>query len=123
MPRTEVLLFRCEDGSIPFMAWWHGLNPGARVKCAVRIKRLMDRGHELRRPDVDYLRDGIYELRARFEKIQIRMLYFFNGSHVVVLSHGFTKRDVVPAREIHLASARRMLVEQDANRYCCRRAI
>ena len=37
-------------------------------------------GHELRRPKADFLRDGIYELRAREGRANYRVLYFFHGS-------------------------------------------
>lgn len=48
-------------------------------KCRVRIERLRDLGHELRRPEADLLRDGIYELRVRLGTLNYRMLYFFHG--------------------------------------------
>ncbi len=38
-----------------------------------------DLGHELRRPEADYLRHGIYELRGNHQGIQDRMPYFFHG--------------------------------------------
>jgi DNA-binding XRE family transcriptional regulator len=47
------------------------------AKCAVRIRRLADLGHELRRPEADLLRDGICELRARLGTVNYRILYFF----------------------------------------------
>ena len=36
----------------------------AQDKCRVGIERLRDLGHELGRPETDYLQDGIYELRV-----------------------------------------------------------
>jgi hypothetical protein len=39
----------------------------AQQKCLARLKRLEDLGHELRRPEADYLRDGRRpNLDARF---------------------------------------------------------
>lgn len=43
-------------------------------------------GHELRRPEADFLRDGIYELRVSLQGQQYRMLYFFHGKVVAVVS-------------------------------------
>jgi hypothetical protein len=40
------------------------LQPKALDKCTVRIERPQEMGHELRRPEADFLRDGIYELRV-----------------------------------------------------------
>jgi hypothetical protein len=31
-------------------------------KCHLRLERLREMGHELRRPEADFLRDGIYEI-------------------------------------------------------------
>jgi phage-related protein len=59
---------------------------------------------ELRRPAADFLRDGIYELRAKHVKVQYRILYFFHGQNVVVLGHAFVKEESqVPNEDIDLA--------------------
>ena len=59
--------------------WLDGLQPKHRAKCVKWIEILKSFGHELRRPESDYLRDGIYELRVRFQSLNYRMLYFFHG--------------------------------------------
>src|SRR5258706_2853136 len=96
MHRTDLYLYRDEDGSLPLLEWLDTLNRKARRKCLGRIKRLTELGHELRRPEADYLRDGIYELRASYQGIHYRLLYFFAGKAVVVLSRGITKEREVP---------------------------
>ncbi len=65
--------------SSPFLDWFDGLPPKAQDKCRVRIERLRELGHELRRPEADYLRDGIYELRVKHQGVNYRLLYFFHG--------------------------------------------
>jgi hypothetical protein len=68
MPETRLLFFKEAAGAAPVWAWLKDLrasNPRAYAKCVVRIRRLAEMGHELRRPEGDLLRDGIYELRAR----------------------------------------------------------
>jgi phage-related protein len=83
--------------------WLNG-STVARAKCRVRLERLEELGRELRRPEADYLRDNIYELRAQHGGINYRMLYFFHGRTAVVVSHGLTKQQAeVPAREIERA--------------------
>ena len=72
----------------------------------VRIQRLASRGHELRRPNCDFLRDGIYELRFAHRHVNYRVLYFFDGRRAV-LSHGIVKERRVPDREIDLAVRRK----------------
>jgi len=113
MPQTEVVLFAEDDGSCPLLEWLDGLSTKAQDKCVARIERLTAMGHELRRPEADFLRDGIYELRTSLQGIQYRMLYFFHENRVI-LSHGLIKRQrEVPPREIDLAVAHRTWFEKD----------
>lgn len=112
MPRTTVVIFCEEDGKIPLLAWFDKLPRKAQDKCFVRIERLAELGHELRRPEAGYLRDGIYELRAKHAGVNYRMLYFFHGKTAVVLSHGFSKQKArVPEREIRSALKRKRRFE------------
>ena len=117
MPHVTILLFREADGSVPLVDWLHGLPPKAEMKCRVKLERLAELGHEIRRPEADYLRDGIYELRATFHGTHHRMLYFFLGRSAVVVSHGFEKERAVPPREIDLAILRKAWVERDLIRH------
>jgi phage-related protein len=104
VPATDVVFFQERMGKTPpLIEWLDGLPSKAQAKCLARLKRLEDLGHELRRPEADYLRDGIYELRASFQGIHYRMLYFFHGRAAVVVSHGLTKKQEVPASEIDQA--------------------
>jgi hypothetical protein len=83
----------------------------------VRIERLKELGHELRRPEADLLRDGIHELRVNLRGINYRMLYFFHGSVAAVLSHGTVKEGIVPPREIEHAIERKRRFEQNVTRH------
>jgi len=111
LPKTRVLLYREDDGTVPLLEWLDSLPSKAVAKCRVRIERLADLGHELRRPEADLLRDGIYELRVGLQGQNYRMLYFFHGKAVVVLSHGLVKEREVPPKEIDRALQRRRRFE------------
>ena len=74
-------------------------------------------GHELRRPEADYLRDGIYELRVGLRGINYRMLYFFHGKVAAVLAHGLVKEREVPPREVEEAIRRKRKFELDPGRH------
>jgi phage-related protein len=89
------------------MRWFDTLSLKAIQKCHVRLERLEQLGHELRRPEADYLRDGIHELRATYQGVHHRMLYFFHGRAAVIVSHGLVKERAVPPREIDLAVRRK----------------
>ncbi len=69
MPKTNVVFFQEEDGSVPILEWLDSLQPKALDKCTVRIERLGELGHELRRPEADFLQDGIYELRVGLQHV------------------------------------------------------
>ncbi len=104
MPSVAVIFFQeAERKTPPLIEWLDELPQMAQIKCLARLKRLEDLGHELRRPEADYLRDGIYELRASLQGVHYRMLYFFHGRAAVVLTHGIVKEREVPPREIDRA--------------------
>lgn len=98
--------------------WFEDLGEKAQDKCLVRIERLRELGHELRRPEVDLLRDGIYELRTKHQRVNYRMLYFFHRQDAIVLSHGITKQqDEVPPAEIDRAIERKNRFAADPGRH------
>lgn len=101
----------------PVLEWLDTLPPKAQDKCRIRIERLRELGHELRRPEADLLRNGIYELRVGLQSVNYRILYFFQGKVAAVLAHGLVKKRVVPSREIELAIARKHKFEQAPERH------
>lgn len=113
MPRTRVVLYREADGAVPLLSWLDSLPEKVREKCLLRVRRLAELGHELRRPEADLLRDGIYELRVGFRGQNYRMLYFFHGTVAAVLSHGLVKEAEVPPKEIDWARERKKRFEKD----------
>jgi hypothetical protein len=122
MPQTEVRVFRERDGSVPLTDWLDHLenrNVRAYAKCVALIQRLAAEGHALRRPTVDYLRDGIYELRTKDGRVNYRILFAYceGRRNVAVLSHGLTKEREVDDGDIETAIRRMELVRKDFNRY------
>ena len=81
------------------------------------MERLREMGHELRRPEADYLRDGIYELRVTLRGVNHRILYFFHGNIAAVVSHGLVKERVVPPREIDHAIERMRQFETNPKKH------
>lgn len=117
MPRTEVILFKENDKSVPLVAWLESVPKKPQAKCVAALARLEELGHELRRPEADYLRDDIHELRVRFQRVNYRMLYFFHGRTVAVVSHGCTKQRAVPKREIDAAVKRMERFRKDPKKH------
>ncbi len=106
MPETRVIFYREDDGTVPLLEWLDDVPAKVQLKCLARIERLKQEGHALRRPEADFLRDKIYELRVGFQGINYRMLYFFHGNIAAVVSHGIIKEDKVPPKEIETAIER-----------------
>jgi hypothetical protein len=120
MPQTEVHLFKDSKGKVPCQIWLDELKntePKAYAKCLERVLQLSTLGFELRRPHADVLRDGIRELRIRNKNVQYRLLYFFSGKNVALLSHGITKESNVPDEEIDRAIKNKELVEKDFEKH------
>ena len=117
VPKTSVVFYRDSDGRAPVLQWLDGLPAKAQDKCRIKIERLCELGHELRRPEADLLRDGIYELRIGLQGINYRILYFFHGKIAAVLAHGLIKERVVPSREIDVALTRKRKFERDPDRH------
>jgi phage-related protein len=110
MPTTNVIFYQEAAGESPVVEWLTNLNetnPRAFDKCRAAIARLAVLGHELRRPEADYLGDGIYELRLRLGSVNYCLLYFFHSRAVSVVAHGLTKESEVPAIEIKRAIVRK----------------
>ena len=90
-----------------------GEQPKPLDKCTVRIERLEELGYELRRPQADFLRDGIYELRVGLQYLNYRMLYFFHGRTAAVISHELVKEAAVPPKEIEKAIEQKRKFEKN----------
>src|SRR5438094_7763594 len=120
MPETDVVFYRESDGTVPVRDWLAELmikDRQAFAKCAAAIRHLAAFGYELRRPHVDLLRDGIYELRIRKGRVNFRILFFYDGRNVVVLAHGLIKEKAVPFEDIDRALGRKKRYMQNPLRH------
>ena len=117
MPKTKVVFYREADGACPVLDWLHEIPAKAQDKCRVKMERLAELGHELRRPEADLLRDKIYELRATTQGLHYRLLYFFHGTTCAVLASGIVKEDRVPPAEIERAVQRKARFESNPVRH------
>lgn len=120
MPATEVRFFQEYNGRVPVLDWLSKLrdnNRRAYAKCVARIRRLADLGHELRRPETDYLKDGLYELRILSGRVHYRLLYFYHSRHISVLVHAVKKEGRVPPAALEIALRRKRQFEKDPKLY------
>ncbi len=100
------MVFFKDTKSCPVLDWLNELDKRTLAKAYVRLQRLKELGHLLRRPEADYLRDGIYELRWKNGHVNFRVLYGFNGKELIILLHGLTKEKEVPEKDIEQALSR-----------------
>ena len=117
MPRTKVVFYRDDDGQVPVLEWLDSLPPKVLNKRRVKLQRLAELGHELRRPEADLLREGVHELRVGLQHVNYRILYFFHGRVVAVLAHGLAKEDRVPESAIGMAVKRKNEFESAPERH------
>ena len=110
---AELVFYQEKPTDVPMADWLDQLPDKALQKCLARLERFELPGHELRRPEADFLTESIYELRASYQGVHYRMLYFFHKQLAVVVSHGLTKERAVPPREIALALERKSKFESN----------
>jgi phage-related protein len=120
VPETTVFFYKDEDDTVPVKDWLEELRHRDRkafAQCVAVIRLLALSGHELRRPKADFLRDGIYELRAKKGRVNYRLLYFFHGKSVALLAHALTKEDVAPDADIKRAVERKKRYERNPEKH------
>ena len=125
MPQTQVHFYQEHEDDVPVWEWLTDLarrDRKAAVVAVSKIQALRLLGYELRRPNADYLRDGIYELRFKRGRLNYRILYFFSGRNVVVVSHGIAKESEVPDVEINRAVERKQRFEANHDAHTYRRS-
>jgi phage-related protein len=97
-----------EDGRRLVKDFINSLTKKEQAKVYAYITELKDQGNNLRRPMADYLRNGIYELRPRDNRI----FYFFYLRDRAVLVHAIKKHvNRIPAHDLKLCVNRKMKVE------------
>lgn len=105
----EVRFYRTSSGYCPVEEFLDSLSGKAAQK-VVWVLRLVE---ELESVPEQYFKklsgtEGIWEARAQHGGSTFRLLGFFDGRAVVILTNGFVKRSrKVPRREIDLAEERR----------------
>ena len=113
MPQIKLIFYQDNKGKIPILEWLDKLPNKVQTKCFIKLERLAQLGHELRRPEADFLRDKIYELRIGFQGINYRILYFFYQKQAVIISHGIIKEKQVPSSEIEQAIKNKINFEKN----------
>jgi len=100
----QLEFYRTITGTEPALDYIRSQIKSHRAKIGRALQYLEDVGHLARRPQVDYIGDQIYELRVAIEQHQHRLLYFFHGRSIIVITSGILKNEgKVPQSEVDRA--------------------
>jgi phage-related protein len=107
--RLKTVCYYVDDrGDSPVKEFIRSLPVKERAKALAYINELKRQGNNLRRPMSDYLRDGIYELRPKDNRI----FYFFYLKDNAVLLHAIKKKtQEIPRNDLNLCLKRKNLIE------------
>ena len=100
----EIEYYEAPNGSCPIKEFLDGLDKKKELPHALHLIKLLSiHGYKLERPYVDFLEEGIYELRIRVQRMQYRILYFYFFQGKIVLSHGLRKERKIKSADIDKA--------------------
>lgn len=106
---SNIYYFVDEKGNNPVKEFIASLPVKERAKIFAYIAELRVQGHNLRRPMADYLKNGIYELRPKANRI----FYFFFLKHSAVLLHAVRKKtDRILEKDLALCIKRKQATEE-----------
>jgi hypothetical protein len=95
------------DGSAPVESFLDGLPKQQRAKALALVKLLEDQGTGLPFPYSSQVRGRLRELRTRFGKTRLRILYFADSRRIFMLLHGIVKAtEKLPESDIQTAEQR-----------------
>jgi phage-related protein len=116
MPVIDVLFYR-EGEEMPAFDWLVQQSTEMQLEGFSLLASLAEQGYAARRPLVENLGRGLYELRGRVGRVQLRFIFFFFGRTAVVLTNGFTKEGKIPAIQIRRAQLRKERFEDAADEH------
>jgi phage-related protein len=103
----QIEFYEHSDGGCPVEDFLNGLDKAPRAKVLALIQLLAEQGPTLPFPYSSQVRGKIRELRTRYGRERLRVLYFGTSTREWVLLHGFTKQSPkTPERDIRIAEAR-----------------
>ena len=106
--RKKAIYYEDERNSRPVEEFINDLESKTKAKVLARIEFLEERWQELRRPYIDILDEGLYELRVVFSGNQVRVIYAYMFKDYIVLLHGIIKKTKEVPQEDMLKAKNRM---------------
>ncbi len=89
----KVIYYTTKRGDCPVEEFLDSLQVNVRAKVVKWLELLEEKGPNLPRPYADILRNKIRELRVSHGNLEIRLLYFFWKDRIIIVTHGFLKKE------------------------------
>lgn len=89
----QIIYYQTARGEEIVKEFFHGLDDKVQAKVYARLTLLEEEGPNLKRPYADIVQGKIRELRIKFSKNEIRILYFFFHKNEIILLEGFKKKE------------------------------
>jgi phage-related protein len=103
----QIEFYEHGDGTCPVEDFLNGLDKAPRAKMLALIQLLAEQGPTLPFPYSSQVRGKIRELRTRYGRERLRVLYFGASAREWVLLHAFIKQSPkTPERDTRIAEAR-----------------
>lgn len=103
----EIIFYTKDNGKVPvaeFLDNLELLNEELWAKAIIKIDLLAEFGFKLTEPHVKFIKNGVYELRIKFDNNHTRIFYFFAKGKKIILTNGFIKKtNKTPSKEIKIA--------------------
>ena len=106
--KKKAIYYEDDRNSRPVEEFINSFISKTKAKILARIIYLESHWQELRRPYVDTLTEGLYELRVIYSGNQIRVIYAYMFKDYIVLLHGFIKKTGAVSQEDMLKAKNRM---------------
>lgn len=78
-----------------------------------RLATLLEHGNKCRRPVSSPLKDGLFELRAKADKKQARLIYYFKPGRIIIFVYASYKTtNKVSRHDIEIAKRNKKFTEE-----------
>ena len=105
--KLEAVFFKTENGIEPVRDWLKSLSKEDKKHIGEDISTVQF-GWPLGMPLVDYLSDGLWEVRVKLSGSRIARIIFFMDDNAMVLVNGFIKKTKkTPIPELDLSKKRK----------------
>ena len=89
--QVRVAFFRTREGAEPVREWLRSMPRDDRRQVGMDIKTV-EYGWPIGMPTCRSLGEGLWEVRTKLSDREVRVVFFFDGSDMI-LTHGFVKKE------------------------------